>query len=157
MENNQIAGLLLSGSAIFAAAGAIHLSIRARRALRPAATVSAPAPQLIEIDVPLARDEGGWWTNPGVPDFGEDVTAWKDWIEAQQLEIRYDMLEDEDLDHPAYVAYYDQGENSVAEWDARSPQRAREGWHTLSIHDSEDGPVWVFARRQSAKTEAKQV
>ncbi|MCE3262604.1 MAG: hypothetical protein K0R43_1683 [Pseudoduganella sp.] len=149
MENNQIAGLLLSGSAIFAAIGAVHMSIRARRALGPA----APAPQLIDIDVLMARDDSGWWTNPGVPDVGEDVTAWKEWIEAQQLEIDYAMLEDEDPDHPAYVAYYDKGENSVAAWDARSPRRQREGWHTLSIHDSEDGPVWVFARR--ARLEGK--
>ena len=55
MENNQIAGLLLSGSAIFAAVGAIHLSIRARRALVAPAPVAAPAPQLMpRVPLPTA-------------------------------------------------------------------------------------------------------
>ena len=95
--------------------------------------------------VTVERDADGWWGHPGVPDFGEDVAAFGSWMAAQGLETALASLESEDLDHPAYVSYYDQESASVAGWNPTPP--AGEGWFTISVHDTEDGPYWVWARR----------
>jgi hypothetical protein len=55
------------------------------------------------------------------------------------------MLEHEDCDHPVYVSYFDNGDPSVAAWEPTPPKG--EGWFTMSIHDTEDGPAWAWARR----------
>lgn len=101
----------------------------------------------IDLDVPVQRDDKGWWSNPAIPCFDEDVEAWRNWLAEQGIETQCDLLEYEDPDHPAYVANFENSGDDVLAWDCRTPQRAADGWHTLSIHDSEDGPVWVWARR----------
>ncbi|UGQ44936.1 hypothetical protein [Massilia endophytica] len=102
--------------------------------------------ELIELNVPVQRDKEGCWTNPGVPNFDEDHEAYKAWLEAQGLETTYAALESEDIDHPAYVRYFDDGEADISDWTPVLPA-AGEGWHTLSIHMGEDTPYWVWARR----------
>ncbi|WP_272233832.1 hypothetical protein [Pseudomonas syringae] len=37
--------------------------------------------------VEVKRDEDGYWHHPGVPDFDEDVAAYKEWVAAQRIEI----------------------------------------------------------------------
>lgn len=102
---------------------------------------------LIEA-APVARDEGGAWWHPGMPDFEEGQEAeWKAWIAVQGLETVSGKLEDEDCDHPAYIAYFDDGEPCFLGWVDEPP--AGEGWFTLAISDTEDGPVWSWARRVS--------
>nr|WP_314540090.1 hypothetical protein [uncultured Massilia sp.] len=98
--------------------------------------------------MPVQRDELGHWSHPGIPDFDEDHAAYKAWLQAQGLEIKYRMLEDEADDHPVYHAYFEQGEGDMSAWAPEAP--AGDGWFTLSIHDTEDGPVWVWARREGA-------
>lgn len=107
----------------------------------------APAPAAVALigPVPVARDAKGWWSHPGIPDFGEDVDAYKAWLAAQGLMTAYAGLESEDCTHPAYVAYYDHSSDSIADWTPSPP--AGEGWFTASIHDSDDGPYWVWVRR----------
>ena len=100
---------------------------------------------LIKLDVPVARDEDGYWSNPAIPDFDEDFDAYRAWLKAQYIETKHAMLESEKDGHPAYIAYYENDEPGCQLWNDQPP--AGEGWHTFSIHDSEDGPCWVWARR----------
>jgi len=97
--------------------------------------------------MPVERDADGWWTHPGIPDFDEDHEAYKAWLAAQGLEVTHACLEFEDETHPAYVSYYDNDTANVAGW---NPEPMGEGWFTLSIHDTEDGPYWVWGRRAVA-------
>lgn len=100
---------------------------------------------LIQV-APVERDEGGNWWHPGMPEFDEgQVDGWKAWITAQGLEIQRGMLEDCPDDHPVYVEYFENGASSFLDWVDEPP--SGEGWFTLAIFDTEDGPVWCWARR----------
>lgn len=103
-----------------------------------------PTPHLIQ-PLPVQRDDTGWWWHPGLPDFDEDHQAYKAWMIAQGLETCFHSLENEDDNHPAYIAYFEQDACHVRDWNDEAP--TGEGWFTLSIHDSEDGPQWVWVRR----------
>ncbi|MGI4846178.1 MAG: hypothetical protein ACRYF7_23050 [Janthinobacterium lividum] len=94
--------------------------------------------------MPVERDENGWWSHPGIPDCGDDIKAWHAWLEEQGLMTTYKMLEDEP-DHPLHEAWFDRGESNMASWAPMPPKG--DDWFTLSIHDTEDGPAWVWARR----------
>jgi hypothetical protein len=94
---------------------------------------------------PVERDAEGWWSHPGIPDFDEDHAAYKAWLEAQGLDIKYTLLDDEDDEHPVRQSYFDNEDTGVSAWEVAPPRG--EGWFVLSIHDTEDGPVWVWARR----------
>lgn len=118
----------------------------------PAAAPVAAAVVLIG-PMPVERDECGWWSHPGLPDLDEgQVAEYKAWLAAQGLVTTYKDLESEDLDHPAYVSYYDQDSASVAGWNPQPPEG--DGWFTISIHDTEEGPYWVWARRAAQAVEA---
>jgi len=106
-----------------------------------------PAEPRICLLMPVIRDEEGYWSNPGIPDFGEDDAAsYQEWYEKQGLEIARKSLDDEDVDHPAYVAYFDDASSGCRGWNPAPPDG--KGWHTISIHDTEDGPYWFWARRR---------
>ena len=104
--------------------------------------------KLIEA-VPVVRDADGWFWHPDMPDFEEgqedDVIAW---LAAQGLETTYRSLDSEDDSHPAYIAYFEQDGVDVSGWDPAPP--SGDGWFTLSIHDSDSGPYWNWARRVPA-------
>ncbi|MCY0910903.1 KTSC domain-containing protein [Massilia antarctica] len=114
----------------------------------PAAAAVAAAVALIG-PVPVERDADGWWSHPRIPAFDEgQEDAYRAWIKAQGLVTDYATLESEGCTHPAYVAYFDEAESSVVGWTPAAP--AGDGWFTISIHDTESGPVWVWARRVAA-------
>lgn len=95
---------------------------------------------------PVVRDAEGWYSHPDMPAFDEDQEAeYRAWLAAQGLETAYATLCGEDDKHPAYIIYFDQAGTDVSDWNPAPP--AGDGWFTLSIHDSEDGPYWVWARR----------
>ena len=95
---------------------------------------------------PVVRDAEGWYLHPDMPEFNEDQEAeYRAWLAAQGLETAYATLCGEDDKHPAYIVYFDQAGTDVSDWHPEEP--AGDGWFTLSIHDSEDGPYWVWARR----------
>ena len=95
---------------------------------------------------PVVRDAEGWYTHPDMPEFDEDQEVeYRAWLTAQGVVTAYATLEAEDDTHPARIAYFDQAGTDVSEWNPAPP--AGDGWFTLSIHDSEDGPYWVWARR----------
>lgn len=95
----------------------------------------------------VERDKDGWWSHPGIPDFSEDATAFNAWLVAHGLETTYKMLESEGDSHPAYVSYFEKEDVSFAAWEPIPP--VGDGWFTFSIHDTEDGPAWVWARRKN--------
>ncbi len=81
-----------------------------------------------------------------MPDFDEDHEAeYLVWLAAQGLDTAYATLEAENDTHPAHIAYFDQAGTDVSDWNPAPP--SGDGWFTLSIHDSEDGPYWVWGRR----------
>ena len=96
----------------------------------------------------IERDEDGFWTHPDFPAWDEDITSetiadWKD-----ENEVNFDCVMF-DGDAPEYLEdrYYDRGDlTAVAEWD---PVCKRGVSFLLSIHDTEDGPVALFAIRRS--------
>lgn len=98
--------------------------------------------------VAVKRDVDGYWSHPGIPYGDEDLesaAAFTKWMADQGLIYKVSRLEDEDESHPAYHAYYEEGCSGVVGWNHEPPKDDR--WFTLSIHDTEDGPVWVWVRR----------
>lgn len=103
--------------------------------------------ELIEA-VAVERDSDGCWTHPGVPDFDEDHVAFAEWMMLQGLEFLMDELENEEENHPSVIKFED-GDPDCSEWAPDQPEG--DGWFTLSIHHTEDGPVWVWVRRVAAE------
>lgn len=96
--------------------------------------------------VPVVRDAEGWWSHPGIPEFDEGQEAeYAAWIKAQGLLTTFASLDEENDTHPAYIEYFERSGTDVSAWAPAEP--AGEGWFTISIHDSEAGPYWVWARR----------
>ena len=95
---------------------------------------------------PVQRDAQGMWFHPDMPDFDEgDGDKYKAWLAEQGLTTSTGMLESEGDEHPAYIAYFEKEEGTYLAWDDTPPEG--EGWFTLCIADTEDGPAWVWARR----------
>lgn len=109
--------------------------------------------ELIPLDVTVLRDrlDGGSWSNPGIPQIGEDDWAgWIAWTKDQGLELHVARLEDEPDDNQAKINYFECESADYNDWQPEPPPSDKYGkWHTFSIHDTEDGPCWVFARRHN--------
>ncbi|MES3022728.1 MAG: hypothetical protein V4857_14205 [Pseudomonadota bacterium] len=100
---------------------------------------------------PVNRDPSGWWTHPDFPEFEEgEEDSCKAWLAEQGLATSYSLLEHEDDTHPSYVGYYENSGADVSEWHPAPP--TGDGWFPLSIHDTEDGPVFVWVRRIAPTT-----
>lgn len=113
---------------------------------------ASAAAELIPLDVTVLRDtRDGSWANPGIPQIGEDDWAgWKAWTMDQGLELHVEKLEDYPADNEARVNYFERESCDYGDWQAEPPPADKYGkWHTFSIHDTEDGPCWVFARRHT--------
>lgn len=94
----------------------------------------------------VQRDEKGYWNHPDLPQFEEGEHAkFEAWQEAQGLEITVRSLDSENDDHPVYVAYFEEGENTCAAWEPPKPRG--DGWFVLAIDETEDGPQCWWARR----------
>lgn len=100
--------------------------------------------------VEVVRDGFGHWCHPGIPEFDEGQEAeYRAWLDSQGLEIKYKMLEDEP-EHPLHDAWFEHGQCDMSGWTPAPPDGP--GWFTISIHDTEDGPVWVWGRRKTDGT-----
>jgi hypothetical protein len=93
----------------------------------------------------VKRDENGWWSHPDLPDFEGDSQKWKDWLAAQNLELVYDTLDGESEDHPVWKSYFEEGDINISGW---NPEPPKGSWFPLWVEDTEDGPMWVWARRK---------
>jgi hypothetical protein len=100
--------------------------------------------QLIQ-PVEVARDADGMFNHAGLPDFEEDGTKWKEWFAEQGLSYTLVFLEHDASDEVRNI-YYDRGEPDCREWTPSKPDG--DGWFCLSIHDTNDGPVCWWARRE---------
>ncbi|AIO68264.1 hypothetical protein [Burkholderia oklahomensis] len=100
--------------------------------------------------IPVVRDQDGYFIHPDLLHFwmvtmgeAEHCTD-EQWaaLEAQAgIKTTIYRLENENIDHPAYVSYFDNGNLDITAWDP-SPEP---GWWLLEISDSEDGPYAVYA------------
>jgi hypothetical protein len=113
------------------------------------AATPSTAPPVPFGPVVVVRDETGFWSHPGIPKFDEDQEAdYRAWIKEQGLDTKYRMLCN-DMEHPLYEAWFERGEHDMSCWTPTPP--AGEGWFTISIHDTVDGPIWIWARRNATK------
>ncbi|KVS08141.1 hypothetical protein [Burkholderia multivorans] len=100
--------------------------------------------------IPVVRDQDGYFIHPDLLHFwtvtmgGAERCTPEQWaaLEAQAgIKTSIYHLESENVDHPAYVSYFDNGNLDITEWDP-SPEP---GWWLIEIGDSEDGPYVVYA------------
>jgi hypothetical protein len=91
--------------------------------------------------VEVKRDEDGYWSHPGIPDFGgdEDPAQYIAWADEQKLERKGWHMLDEVDGHP-----YEYGEAHCNGWEPKSPGPE---WFLMGIFDTEDGPYVNWARR----------
>lgn len=96
----------------------------------------------------VVRNSDGSWAHPDFPQWDEStlLKTVNDWFEAQGLERSVVFFE---YDAPAELieVWEATGEADLKEWEPKSPNGV--GWFMLSIHDTEDGPVCILARRET--------
>ena len=101
--------------------------------------------------VEVVRDAQGFWCHPDIPEFDEGQNVeYFEWLMSLGLVTTHAMLEWDDETNPVYVSYFEDGEGNISAWEPAQP--AGDGWFTISIHDTEDGPVWVWARHEKIET-----
>lgn len=107
--------------------------------------------------IPVVRDEDGYFCHPDLMHFwqvemdgAENCTAaqWEALCERAGITTQMVWLENDSMDSPAYVAYFDNEEGATA-WDPSPPP----GYWLIDIGDSEDGPYAVWATHAEASTE----
>lgn len=99
------------------------------------------------VPMQVERDKNGYWWHPAVPEFGEgDAEKSRAWIKDNNLETEFSDLEWEHPDTPASVAYFDNADTNITAWNPAPP--AGDGWFTLGIGETDDGPRWWWARRK---------
>lgn len=99
--------------------------------------------------VEVTREPDGEWTHPDLPFFDEgDETALLQWLRDQQLEVAQICLE-YDADEAIAERYFESGNPDFSYWEPSKPEG--DGWFALSFHDSENGPVCWWARRNAEK------
>ena len=95
--------------------------------------------------VPVVRDEYGMFAHPDMPDFDEgDGHKMKAWVAEQALEVV--MVSIEYADQTIADRYFEAGDPDCSYWEPDCPDG--EGGFCLAIHDSDDGPVCWWARRE---------
>lgn len=94
----------------------------------------------------VVRYADGSWTHPDFPQWDEStlLKTVNDWFEAQGLE-RGVVFFEYDVPQDLLNAWLENGHAPLAKWEPTKPEG--EGWFMLSIHDTEDGPVCIWARR----------
>ncbi len=98
----------------------------------------------------VQRDEEGYWTHPDFPEWDEDTS--KETIEQWFSDngIGYSLIEMEwDANDELLNRYYDDGDIDISAW---QPVCELPGAFLLSIHDTESGPVAIFATPKAAET-----
>jgi hypothetical protein len=109
--------------------------------------------------IPVTRDEDGYFCHPDLIRFwdvemngAETCTPeqWKAFEARAGIQTAVFRLEDESMEHPAYVSYFDNGSTDISAWD---PSPAP-GWWLIEIGDWEDGPYAVAATHAESKVAA---
>lgn len=107
-------------------------------------SIGRPAVSLIE-PAKVIRDENGMFQHPNMPDFDEgDGEKCKQWIAEQGMAVA--MVSIEYADEAVSERYFAAGDPDCSYWEPDRPDG--EGWFCLAIHDTDDGPVCWWARRE---------
>ena len=94
---------------------------------------------------PVVRDDMGSFQHPDMPDFDEgDGERCKAWIAEQGLAVA--MVSLEYAEETVANRYFESGDPDYSYWEPERPDG--EGWFCLAIHDTDDGPVCWWARRE---------
>ncbi|HAV7522859.1 TPA: hypothetical protein JLF52_004231 [Escherichia coli] len=96
-------------------------------------------------EVPVIRDEYGYWTHPEYEKFcdgrgyisSEEFNAW---MEANSLQWAICTMDEDDFN-------LDADGPDISAWEPERPEG--DGWFIGSIHDTEDGPVCVWLRNKA--------
>lgn len=108
-------------------------------------SIGSPAVRLIE-PAQVIRDENGMFQHPELPNFDEgDGEKCKQWIAEQGLQVKMVELEYHS-DESVSERYFEAGDQDCSYWEPDRPDG--EGWFCLAIHDTDDGPVCWWARRE---------
>lgn len=93
----------------------------------------------------VARHADGSWTHPEYPQWDESTTmdAINYWFDSQGLE-RGVVFFEYDAPQELQDAWSENGDSPLAKWQPTMPKG--DGWFILSIHDTDDGPVCIWAR-----------
>ncbi len=123
---------------------------RRRDMVKAAALLLAEIERLDRVGLihswPVKRDENGMFQHPDLPDFDEgDEEKCKAWIAEQGLQVKMVELEYHS-DQTVSERYFDAGDSDCSYWDPDKPDG--DGWFCLAIHDTDDGPVCWWARRE---------
>lgn len=99
--------------------------------------------------VPVERDSDGFWTHPDYPAWDEDTpqATVEAWFAEQGIEHRIVLFED-DAPEELQDVWLVNGEAPCEKWEPTAPKG--DGWFTLSIHDTESGPVCIWVRREAS-------
>jgi hypothetical protein len=93
----------------------------------------------------VVRDGYGMFQHPDMPDFDEgDEEKCKQWIGEQGLSVA--MVSLEYADEAIAERYFESGDPDCTYWEPDRPDG--EGWFCLAIHDTDNGPVCWWARRE---------
>lgn len=92
--------------------------------------------------IEVVRDEHGYWYHPGIPEFDEDVEAYKSWTDSQGLKVVGWHMDSDMESHP----YWEAGEPHCLGWEPETPPAY--DWFLLGIFDTDDGPYVQWARRE---------
>lgn len=102
-----------------------------------------PEEKLLIQPLQVVRDEYGFWTHPAWPDDGDECALPLSWFGEHGMEYCVVEMEN-DAPEGMMEAWMDDADYDCTPWQPSKP--AGDGWFTLSIHDTEDGPVCVWVR-----------
>ncbi|MBU2113673.1 MAG: hypothetical protein KKE94_07850 [Gammaproteobacteria bacterium] len=102
----------------------------------------------IQPALKIERDEDGLWTHPDYPEWDEGTKSDEiaEWEKTNSVKIDWLMM-DGDASDELVDAWFEGSTNNCSEW---QPKCEVPGSFLLSIHDTEDGPVALFAIPQDA-------
>lgn len=104
-----------------------------------------PEESAVIQQLPVVRDDMGFWTHPAWPRDGEEDAIHKSWFPDNGLEYCIATMEN-DGPEGLFETWGEQGLIDCTPWIPSSPPG--EGWFIFSIHDTEDGPICVWVRRE---------
>jgi len=122
---------------------------RRRDMVKAAALLLAEIERLDRVGLinhwPVRRDENGMFWHPDLPSFDEgESDRCMQWLAEQGLAVK--MISIESADDAISERYFKSGDPDCSYWEPNRPDG--EDWFCLSIHDTDDGPVCWWARRE---------
>ena len=95
------------------------------------------------IELPVERDEHGFWTHPVFDQFGDEEVIPKGWFNERGVEVSCVRFE-YDAPEELQTNWFEDGAPDCSAWCPSRPEG--DGWFVLSIHDTNDGPVCAWGR-----------